>query len=235
MTYCVNAVTALDAWKQGAGLLLNNGEVYNLITTVTDPTVVGPNWVQDYNPATLKPGIQSLSDVANTIFPYKYLARNYSRQQLYDRYLTVHERAKRIHRQRRNRWGTYFDRMIRFGSDEINQLERVVRALATWTNNPRAALVIHTSSADTDRPRPIGGPCLQYVELLCADRNSVSLLAVYRNHDYFEKVLGNFVGLGQLLRFVCQETNRNPESLVCHSAHAYYQATKANFKALARV
>lgn len=235
MVHCINADTALDAWRQGARLLADSGEVFNLITTVANPTTTDHSWFRDYNPDRFKADIQSVSDVATTIFPYKYLARGYSRPELYGRYVSVHERAKKIHKERGRRWGTYFDRMIRFGSDDVNQLERVIHALQTWRNNTKAALVIHISSADTDRPRPIGGPCLQYLELLCPDKDSVSLLAVYRNHDYFEKVLGNFVGLGQLLKFICEETNRNPRPLVCHSAHAYFQSTKSNLKALARL
>ena len=235
MVHCVHADTALDAWREGARLLANSGDAFNLITTVANPTMTDQAWFQEYNPARLKAGIQSVSDVATTIFPYKYLARGYSRLELYERYVNIHERAKRIHKKRGRRWGTYFDRMIRFGGNEVNQLERAICALRTWRNNPKAALVIHTSSADTDSPRPIGGPCLQYVEVLCSDKDSVSLLAVYRNHDYFEKVFGNFIGLGQLLRFICKETNRNPGPLICHSAHAYFQSTKSNLNALAHL
>ncbi len=235
MAHCINADTALEAWRQGASLLADGGDLFNLITTVTNPTTVDHSWFQDYNPDRFKAGIQSVSDVATTIFPYKYHSRGYSRPELYGRYVLVHERAKKIHKERGRRWGTYFDRMIRFGSNEVNQLERLINALQTWRNNTKAALVIHISSADTDRPRPIGGPCLQYIELLCPDKDTVSLLAVYRNHDYFEKVLGNFVGLGQLLKFICEETNRNPGLLICHSAHAYFQSSKSNLKALARL
>lgn len=235
MAHFVNSDTAINAWKEGARLLINGDEVFHLITTVAKPTVVDPNWFQEYNPAKFKANIQSLSDVAMTIFPYKYLDRGYSRPELYDQYKRVHERAKKIHKQRGRRWGTYFDRMTRFGSQKINQLDRVINALRNWSNNTKAALVIHISSADTDRPKPIGGPCLQYLELLCPDKKTISLLAVYRNHDYFEKVLGNFIGLGQLLKFICEETNRIPGELVCHSAHAYSQSTKSNLKALARL
>jgi thymidylate synthase len=234
MATFVQADSNLDAWKQGAIQVLENRELYNLVTEIADPASFEANWFKEYNPAAFTPDIQSLSDVTNTIFPYKYLTRGYSRQQLCAQYMTVHERAKKIHRQQK-RWGTYFERMICFGDHDINQLERVIHALQTWTNNSKAALLMHTSSADTDKPRPIGGPCLQYVEFLCPDENTVSLLAVYRNHDYFEKVLGNFIGLGQLLKFVCIESNRNPGSLICHSAHAYFHSTKSKLKELARL
>lgn len=235
MVHCVSGDTPLEAWRQGAQLLINSGPVFNLITIVTNPTVLHANLKTDFNPANFKPGIQTTSEVATTIFPYTYLGRNYTRQELYQRYIMRHDRARTMHPQRGRLWGTYFDRMIRFGSNNINQLERVISALENWQNNPSSALVIHTSSADTDHPRPLGAPCLQFIELLCPNPQTISLLAVYRNHDFFGKVLGNFIGLGQLLNFICHETNRTPGTLVCHSAHAYFNTTKTNFKSLVQL
>lgn len=232
MVHSVTGNSPLDAWKQGAQLLVSNGPVFNLITTVSNPTELDKKWFKNFNPANIKCGIQNVSEVATTIFPYKYTAHDFSREQLYQRYILVHERAKNIHPKRGRLWGTYFDRMIRFGSDRINQLEKVVDVLQNWNNNPKCALVIHTSSADTDNPKPLGAPCLQYVQFLCPDSKTISMLAVYRNHDFFGKVLGNFVGLGQLLNFLCQQTKRTPGILVCHSAHAYFNSSKKDFRKL---
>jgi len=95
---------------------------------------------------------------------------------------------------------------------------------------------MHISSADTDSLiKTIGNPCLQFIEILCPDRDTVSLLAVYRNHDYYRKTLGNFIGLGQLLKFICDETGRNTGTLTCHSAHAYYDVSKAKISQLAEL
>lgn len=223
------------AWQEGAKIILDQHEVFNLVTTVLNPTYMESDWFVNYNPAHYKSRIPGLSDVVTTIFPYKYLGRGYSRNELYEEYAKTHERAQKIHRNRGRRWGTYFDRMIRFGTKQVNQLDKVITVLNSWQNNPKSALVIHTSSAETDNPRPLGGPCLQYVELLCPDKNTVSMLAVYRNHDFFSKAFGNFIGLGQLLKYICQETGRNPGTLVCHSAHADYQTTKEVFRRYARL
>ncbi|MBI3187267.1 MAG: hypothetical protein HYZ31_05250 [Gammaproteobacteria bacterium] len=231
----VEGVNAFEAWQEGAKILIDKHDVFNLVTTVNDPVYLDPNWFENYNPADFMNGIPTLSDVASTIFPYKYLTRGYLRNNLYAKYVATHERAKKMHKDRGRRWGTYFDRMIRFGNAPVNQLDRIVDALNNWKNNPRSALVIHTSSADTDRPRPLGGPCLQYIELLCPDKDTISMLAVYRNHDFFSKAFGNFIGLGQLMKFLCEETNRKPGNLVCHSAHADYQTTKKVFKTYAKL
>jgi thymidylate synthase len=52
------------------------------------------------------------------------------------------------------------------------------------------------------------------------------MVALVRNHDYFEKALGNLIGLGHLLGYVCSETDLAPGELVCHSVHAYNSASK---------
>ncbi len=215
---------ALDAWKQGVDTLLSSHEQYNLITTISNPTYYSKTWLQDYNPKRYLNGCASLSDVITTIFPYKFLSRKYSREELYSRYLEVIERAS----WKDQRWGTYFLRLISFGESNINQLETVINSLNVWKSNHKAALVLHLSSANTDSLTKImGNPCLQYIEILCPDSNTLSLLAVYRNHDFYRKTLGNFIGLGQLQQFICSETGRNPGELTCISAHAYYDVSKA--------
>lgn len=236
MATIIEEANALTAWQQGCNLLLRRSETFNLVTVIADPVVLNNDWFQDFNPKSVEPQIQSLSEVTTTIFPYKFYGRGYSRQQLCERYLKLHERAKRIHQKTRTSWGTYFQRMISFGENQVNQLDEAIGSIRLWTRNHKAAMVIHTSSAETDSiKKHTGNPCLQYMELLCPDANTISLLAVYRNHDYFGKVLGNFVGLGQLLRFICQETGRNPGTLVCHSAHAYAESSKAKLRQLARL
>jgi len=50
---------------------------------------------------------------------------------------------------------------------------------------------------------------------------TISLLAVYRNHDIVERAYGNYLGLGQLLAFLCTETGSSAGQLTCLSSHAY--------------
>lgn len=236
MVAMISGDNALEAWRAGAKHLSGVGEAFNLVTVINKPTEIVDEWFEAFDPRHLKADVQRLSDVVTTIFPYKWANKGYKRDDLYARYMDVHTRAKRIHNGTKRSWGTYFERMINFGEGQVNQLEISIRSVQSWTKNHKAALVIHTSSAETDSIKKLlGNPCLQYVELLCPDVNTISLLAVYRNHDYFEKVLGNFIGLGQLLNFICEETNRVPGQLVCHSAHAYFQSTKAQFEQLAKL
>jgi muramoyltetrapeptide carboxypeptidase LdcA involved in peptidoglycan recycling len=40
--------------------------------------------------------------------------------------------------------------------------------------------------------------------------------------DYFNKTLGNLIGLSKLLQFICIQSGRVPGKLIIHSANAYY-------------
>jgi hypothetical protein len=71
----------------------------------------------------------------------------------------------------------------------------------------------------------IGGPCLHYIFLqLDSDLRTMNMLAIYRNHDFANKAYGNYVGLGDLLEFLCYETNFNVGKLTCVSSHAFIES-----------
>ena len=47
----------------------------------------------------------------------------------------------------------------------------------------------------------MGAPCWQYGQL--KEKNgTLDLTAIYRNQDFFQKALGNYIALGQLLQFM---------------------------------
>jgi thymidylate synthase len=92
--------------------------------------------------------------------------------------------------------------------------------LTTWQRK-EAAIVMHLSAPHIDRLKPIGSPCLQFVEVLWDANDTINLVALYRNHDFLKKALGNFIGLARLLAFIAKEANKTPGKLVCHSVRAY--------------
>jgi hypothetical protein len=224
---------ALDAWRAVSTYLLavNGRSEPNLLISMANlPTPAqDAEWLRQYDPQSVTRGADLSRDVANTIFPLKTWENASDRPAFYQRYA----RAARLG-QRRNptRWGTYFGRLTSSGATHVNQLERVVDSLERWETNHRAALTMHLSSAETDSPRTRGGPCLQYIQVACPKATSVALVAVYRSHDYFNKALGNFIGLGRLLRFIADETGREPAGLVCHSIHAFFSGSDAQMRAL---
>ena len=51
MPILTEGVNAVDAWLNGINLInKHNRDVYNLITTVQDPTHLDENWIKKYNP-----------------------------------------------------------------------------------------------------------------------------------------------------------------------------------------
>jgi thymidylate synthase len=212
------------AWLEVAKhLLVEKSVESNVLVTITEPAYFELEWLTRFDPRAIRGEGDRIRDVMNTIFPLKTWLNTKDRDTFYKRYLKANARSK--HR----RWGTYFERLIAFGEKKENQLERIIRALTSWKRNPHAALTAHLSSPELDSLVPLGAPCWHYAEFLCPSKDTIELVAIYRNHDYFNKALGNFVGLARLLNFVCEETGRQPGRLVCHSVRAYFDPPKRDF------
>lgn len=226
----------LTAWQEGARLIrANHKEVFNLMTHIEVPFRFNQAWLNTYSPHGVIPGSDRIKDVISTIFPHRLISLNtLNRNILYARYLRVHRRAKHWPRNR-SRWGTYFERLIDFGAAHKNQLETVINKLQTWPRRNTTSLVFHLSSAETDNLRTRGGPCWHYGEILWKKNNVLDLVAVYRNHDYFGKTLGNFIALGQLLNFIALQSGKTPGNLICHSIHAYSEKPIRSLSQLAQI
>lgn len=222
MLHVVHGDDCLAAWKAAAAHLIAKvgTEESNLLIQIDQPVFWDPTWFKLMDPRSVRDRGENPSDVANTIFPLKTFINSSSRDELYRRYKRAHKRGDT------KSWGTYFGRMISFGVSKTNQIERAIDVLNTWEKSPGTSIVFHLSSCETDKPRPLGGPCLQLLQFQVRD-GRIDVTAVYRNHDYFNKALPNFVGIGRLLTFICAETGRTPGSLVCHSGHAYSSSGKA--------
>ena len=82
-------------------------------------------------------------------------------------------------------------------------------------------LALFDPARDLDRS-PYGGQCLSFLsfKLLAGSPNILTLTAFYRNHYYIEKLLGNLIGLGQLMAFVAEEADLSVGSLTILSSHA---------------
>ncbi len=235
--------TCEDAWQNAVSHLLeNSGESVNLIVHVDDPTHFDPAWLTMHDPHRVHTKHDKIRDVINTVFPMNLYRRNPARNALYQKYEAIYERAKCIgqHPARNKKvWGTYFGRLINvdrnFGIQLGGQLEKTISALSSWNHRYTAAFVFHLSSPHIDNPKPMGSPCWQFGEILWNSDNTLDLVVVYRNHDYFNKALGNIIALGQLLHFICYQSNKQPGILVCHSVHAYLPVSKTATRQLALI
>jgi thymidylate synthase len=226
----IRSTNVVGAWKAAAELLVRDGDRFNLNVHITDPASSNECDAEQYCHRRVSPAIrESVYDVANTIFPARSPIHVGDLNFFFDHYQKVYERGQRRHPQA---WGTYFLRLIAFGAGKENQLRKVIRGLAEWKSRPRAAFLVHLSSTELDNPRPLGAPCWQYVQFIRNDDDVLSLTAVYRSHDYFQKALGNFFGLTRLLRFVCEHSNMRPGTLTCLSTYASLQNQHAKTRQL---
>jgi hypothetical protein len=69
---------------------------------------------------------------------------------------------------------------------------------------------------------PYGGQCLSFVsfKIIPGPDRTLTLTAIYRNHFYIEKLLGNLIGLGRLMAFVGREADLRVGALTVISTHA---------------
>lgn len=213
--------TALDAWRNGVAMVLDRREVFNLFTTIDEPTILDAGWLAQYSPRKRGFPGDDVREVIKTIFPFELAQALPDRAALYQAYLERHDRGMRFKRNR-SAWGTYFERLVRFPDHPTtNQLEVVIDKLNRWEKRSSTGLVFHLSTPARDTPRTRGGPCWHFGELVWHPGDLLDLVVVYRNHDFYNKALGNFLGLGQLLGFICAASGKTPGKLVCHSVHAY--------------
>lgn len=216
-------------WKSAYRLLRTNGNRFNLTLHVLDPMGVGLAEAMQFDPHFVLTKADSLRDVATTIFPKRAPSWEKPHLEFREHYISAY--SKMLKRGRRS-WGCYFLRMVEFGGENIDQLERVIGGLNGWGSGHKAAFTIHFSSADTEKPKPLGAPCLQYVQFLVNTDNKLSMTAVYRSHDYFSKALGNLVGLARLLGFVGERTGHEIATLTCLSTYAFVDVPKKTAEAL---
>ncbi len=236
----IHAETIIDAWKKCATSLIKDGNRFNLVVHIDNPSLIDNDQLRQFDPKRVDTSAMSVFDVANTIFPKHTAKWNLDVEQFSDYYKTRYARLKH----KSNGWGFYFQRLVSFGKSDSNQLSGIVNRLSTWgrrhhgafglhlssaeTDSPleqlegelAGAFGLHLSSVETDKPRPRGAPCWQYAQFMAND-GRLELLVAYRSHDYFLKALGNFVGLARLLTFVCRKTGHKVGSMTCVSTYAH--------------
>lgn len=229
MATSIFALTLTDAWKDDLEYLSGQGgEQLNLITTIVepDPDQIEEGIVEELDALLLRKKKHRVGTVANTIFPSAYLRGTDTRQEFYERYLA---RLPRLRKQKGNRQGTYFGRLIEYPAsfdvrhgETMNQLERIIQKLQSQLGGrgpKRFAYQAQIFVPGRDDASLMGFPCLSFVSFQL-DRGRLCLTATYRNQYYFERALGNFIGLARLQRFVAQEVGLALGSLTVHACHA---------------
>lgn len=158
--------------------------------------------------------------VANTIFPAS-LDRGDGIAGLRERYLPVYRR--RMCRQ--GEWGRYFERMVNWEDrrgQRINQVAEIIELLQNARQGRfyenRFEVVI--SDPVRDLRKTSNRQCLSLIELKPERNGRLHMLAVYRNHYYIQKTLGNLLGLARLLEFIARESGFEIGTLTLNSTSA---------------
>ncbi|WP_345257816.1 hypothetical protein [Flaviaesturariibacter amylovorans] len=224
MANIIRSDTCFSAWVDVFEhlSLQENKDDTNLLVQINDPTDFSgiDTWLTDYDPEKYAPGKGKVRHVVNTIFPFRLKSYFPNREDFYRKYVSIFNSSTAY-----KNWGTYFQRLISFGREcqpqGINQLERAIQALQGGSPQ-KYFITFHITAANIEsNVRPLGGPCWQYGELIINELGALDLVAVYRNHDYYCKALGNFIGLAKLLNFICTESGKRPGRLIIHAIHAY--------------
>lgn len=183
------------------------------------------------------------SESAATIFPYRaWLRQNRpSRSDFFRWYLT--RRLPRVRaRNRKNAYGTYFERMIRFTpNSSCNQLDNIIarwntRASAQGSRLRRSALqvVVVDPTRDLTGQALRGFPCLQQVSFSYDDAGGLSVTAYYPTQYIVDRAYGNYLGLSHLGAFMAHEMGLTLVRLNCVVIHPTLGTpSKASIRAIA--
>jgi hypothetical protein len=204
-------------------------EAHNVLLSVLDPTAgahLSDPRVNAVNKFLLSHE-KSVPTISNTIFP-NALYRRFGAPEFFEHF---HKHVLPTVR-RNERWsGYYFERMSNWpAAPTENPLWDIVKRMRDPTVRARNKfeLALFDPARDLDRS-PYGGQCLSFLsfKLSAATPAALSLTAMYRNHYYVEKLLGNLVGLGQLMSFVAAEAGLTVGSLTILSSHAVIDLPKS--------
>jgi hypothetical protein len=215
-----------SAWREAVRVVdaEPHHEAYNVIIDVADPTANANR--QDARVAVvddfLSSSDRSVETVANTIFP----AGLYYRHGAPGFFDVFRERVLPKVR-RSERWsGYYFERMIDYpvpAGEAPNQLWDIVERMQS--EQVRALNKYELSLFDPVRDvdnSPYGGQCLSFMsfKIIPGLERTLTLTAMYRNHFYIDKLMGNLIGLGRLMAFVGREADLRVGALTVISTHA---------------
>jgi len=233
MIHPISTTTSTQAWLSAVNLLTNlDGRcAYNVILDVEHPIMLPQldrRIVEALDRFLISHDRQPVSTVAATIFPASHYRQRGAKGVLQDFPEKVYPRIKKS-------WGTYAGRMLvrsNRNGQEASPLEIIIHKLRQQASRRGGLRAIYELSMidifaelplydpELDARRTLNQPCLAHLSFKLREDHGLMLTALYRNHYYVERALGNLIGLSQLLFFVAKESGLQPRGLVCHSTFA---------------
>jgi hypothetical protein len=149
---------------------------------------------------------QSVHTVANTLFPRSlYRLAGYNRARLYELFLENYDRYVALEPSKNGR-GMYFQRLIDYGPQKINQLEFII---SQYRSRPgvRSSMFQATTfdpALDNTNAAQLAFPCMQQISFVPVHEGLV-VNAFYASQQLFDKAYGNYLGICRLGNFVARE------------------------------
>lgn len=170
-------------------------------------------------------GLQDLTEVANTIFPFDWAADFPEPAELGADYREHYAFLRSLG----SPFGTYFGRIVAYpeGGETIDQLSANVAKLRDAQERKRVYKSVYEFniySSARDRRKDRGFPCLAHIGMHIGTDERLHATAQYRSHDVVAKGYGNYLGLGGLLAYVAQATGREPGELLVVAGAAFFDA-----------
>ncbi len=226
--------TCATAWLAATKYLTTvHNEAYNLVVDIDDParhSATDQAVIVEVDQFLRTHNANPIVTVANTIFPQD-LYRRYGAKELRAKYLAAFGVI------RKKGWGRYFQRMIAWPKNDdratdqlaglIGRLRKQFRAKQTYHNVYEMTLF----DPATDSQKNLNRQCLSFLSFKLHPERGLMLTAMYRNHYYIARALGNFIGLGNLMAYIAAEVGASVGPLTCVSTHAVVDAGTTRNKA----
>ncbi|HVB22013.1 MAG TPA: hypothetical protein VNG51_08715 [Ktedonobacteraceae bacterium] len=217
---CIQNTNLSHAWAKAFLEVMKPdiGEILPLVVTITefmDNQPVESRAIKQVLDDTLKKEKQySCDSVASTIFPLSLWNPQQEREQTFERYRQLLPQLKQL--ASRNRYGLYFERLIAFGPNKINQLEHIISTYHSG-NHRRSALQasIFDPAIDHTNQRQRGFPCMQHVTFAPSNNNGLAVTGFYAIQHLFERAYGNYLGLCNLGHFMAHELELQLTQVTC--------------------
>jgi hypothetical protein len=237
------------AWKHAVQKLdaLPDRRAFHTVVRITHPVRDDPDTHAGLDRVLKRLRLQPVETVANTIFPEELAARSHDHTQLVSRYLAMYDTIRRL--SPKNKWGTYFGRLIAYPSTEYEDGFDQLAAVISWLRMESAyergktaryeTMIAHPLDAGGDESEPpgpptysvpvqrpgtdtsaMGAPCLSQCSFQLDRVGLVHALATYRSHYMTERAYGNYLGLGRLLGYVSTQSGLRPGTLTVVAGYA---------------
>ncbi len=228
------------AWAKAVIRLQENSwKAWNFVVTINNPCSINQDAINEVSGFCKRKGLLTPDKVQHTIFPTYYYRKDriHNRQKLYKVYDKFYGMTRQMEH---SGWGTYFKRMISYttsSGQSYDQLGSIIDHINNRPKNYGSAHFMVIPQVGKESNKIMGSPCLNYLTVQVEninDNRCISLLAVYRNHDYRERTFGNYWGLCDLLKYICEETNSIVGTITCISSHAFINNDRSELQIIAK-